>query len=500
MSVMASRTDVLVLGGGTAGCVIASRLSEAGGRTVRLVEAGPDYGPFEGGRWPHDLLDGGEIATSHGWAFNHGEDDASRARVIGGCSSHNACMVVWPAESDLAGWVEATGDPRWAWPAFARRLAGAQATFGTRSPGPEEHAALGDSLLAAGEASGLPVLADFNARPSAPGIGRVPVNAVGDTRWNASFAYLDPARGRPSLEVLGDTLVDRVVIRDGRAVGAVVRSGGSETVLEAATVILAGGAYGSPAVLMRSGLGPRTELEQAGIGVIRDMPGVGARLRDHPGVVLVQALTPEATARVRERAVQSRMDIVLARARSSASRPDAFDLHVLLFAAAGADDEPGTLISVVWLMAPSSTGDVRLVSSDPDTLPEIHHGLLTDPAGEDLERLADGVGVVRRILAQPPLSAALGDPIGTPPPNDRAGIEAWVAANRGGYWHPVGTCSMGRADDPMAVVDGAGRVQGVAGLLVADASIMPSIPRANTNLATAALAETIAAGLAGSST
>jgi choline dehydrogenase len=487
------RPDILILGGGTAGCVLAARLSEDPSRTVCLVEAGPDYGPLSDGRWPADLLDGRTLALSHDWDFNGDDPKAARARVIGGCSAHNACFIAWGAPGDYDEWIP-FGGPEWGWNDFASDLHAAESALRTRRPEDAERSGLTASLLAAAASAGLPYIEDFNRPESILGMSRIPVNAVGHVRWNTAFAYLDAARQRPNLEILADTLVDRVVLDGDRAVGAIVRRDGAEVTLSAEQVIVAAGTYGSPAILLRSGIGPAAHLRELGIRPLVDRPGVGANLRDHPGVWLQFRLQAEAAVQVRRAEPDTGMEVLLGKARSSRCPVGTHDLHVLAYtdSVSGGPADERLLALVSWNMKPASTGQVELLSPDPTVLPRIDHGFLSDPDGRDLDVLLDAVALLREVAAAEPLRQAVGSPIDLSSEIQGGELREWIRENVSGYWHPVGTCAMGQPNDPMAVVDGHGRVHGISRLVVADASVMPTIPRANTNLTTVAIAEVLA--------
>ncbi len=240
---MPERFDIVIAGGGTAGCVLAARLSENPARSVCLLEAGPDYGPYAGGRWPDDILDACVLAVrSHCWPTDRDDRSQLRARILGGCSAHNACALVRGEPRDYdewpAGWRSADLEPYL--DRAEQELRGREFTRDELSPWHRAFAdAGGDALV------------------------RHTWNVVGATRWNAAFAYLDPARSHPNLTIRGDTLVDRVE----PDAGVVHTDRGS---IEAETIVLAAGAYGSPAILLRSGFGPP----------------VGEGLTDHVGVGL----------------------------------------------------------------------------------------------------------------------------------------------------------------------------------------------------------------------
>jgi len=441
---MSDRFDVVIAGGGTAGCVLAGRLSEDPSRRVCLVEAGPDYGPFDAGRWPADLLDARALAFSHSWETDHDDRSQLRARVIGGCSAHNACVLLAGTADDYDEW-----GPGWTSTELAPCLERARTAFGAR-------------VYETGELS--PWHRAF--AESSPEAIVHPVNARGTTRWHAGFAYLDPARKRPNLTVLADALVDRLLLEGTRAVGIATSAGD----VRAETVVLTCGAYGSPAVLLRSGIGPESGLP------------VGEGLLDHVGVGFGFEGTPllvEDARRFTE-AHPVFMAQVTVPLRSRSCAEGTFDLFAFPAAELSADGAY-EVSAAVFAMKPVSRGSVRLTAADPRAPLAIDHGFLRDDA--DAIVLADGVELLRELTAREPLVRYAARE--TRPGADVPAF-AHVRDAARGFFHPTGTCALGR------VVNPAGRVHGYAGLVVADASIMPTIPRANTNLTTAAIAERIA--------
>ena len=473
------------MGAGAAGCVLAARLSEDGARTVCLVEAGPDYGHHDAGRWPADLLDASDCATSHDWGY--GVDVA--CRVVGGCSAHNGCLVVWGTPADYDEWATATGDAAWGWAGMAPLLSRAELAIGTRRFAPEEVGAFTRAAMDGWASLGEPVLDDFNAVAATRGAGLIPVNRRGRTRWGAALAYLDPARGRPNLTIVADALADRVVVEGGRARAVVVQTPAGQTVIEADTIVLASGAYGSPAILLRSGIGPADELRALGIAVAADVAGVGRGLVDHPAVHV--RLTPSDRlvadmAADDERGVLTHVQSKL-KAASSHCEAGTFDLHMLPNVAwetdaAGRRTGRHEISLIPVLLKPRGHGVVRLRSADPAVVPEIDQRLFSDPDGIDAAVLAEGVELARAVAATGPLGELLSGPAAP----DALPSEAWT------LFHPAGTCRMGATGAADAVVDPDGRVQGVDGLRVADASILPTIPRANTHLTALAVAEAMA--------
>ena len=458
---MADRFDVIVVGGGTAGCVLAARLSEDPERTVCLVEAGPDYGRYTEGRWPADMLDARALPMSHLWEVEPADRSASRARILGGCSAHNACLVVWGSRQDYDEWGEG-----WTFGELEPYLRRAEAAIRTRRDRTDDLSPFHRAMLEAGPRVGLPRLADLNDLDATAGIAPAPVNAVGAVRWNTALAYLDDARSRPNLTIVDETLVDRVEITDGRAAGIVTQHGR----MTAGTVITAAGAYGSPALLMRSGIGPAADLGRLGVDVAADLP-VGTGLADHPGLGI--AWSPGA-AHVPEQGPMYATSL-LVRAQSDSCPDDTWDLHFLPWL----DETDGQwhTSAVVYLLKPDSRGSVTLRSPDPRVPPVIDHGFLSEP--HDLERLSSGIRLIRRLARE----AGSGPELR---PGEDEALDAHIRREVRGIFHPTGTCAIG------AVVDPHGGVLGVDGLVVADASIMPTIPRANTNLSTIAVAERIA--------
>ncbi len=439
--------DVAIAGGGTAGCVLAARLSEDLTRRVCLVEAGPDYGAFADGRWPADLLDGRELAFSHSWETDRDDRSQLRARVVGGCSAHNACIVFRPPPVDYESWGRG-----WSHDDVLPYLDRAEAAFAPRTFTEEE---LSPWHRAVTEAAGDDAIVHT-------------VNARGTNRWNAGFAYLDTARSRANLTILADTLVDRVLLEGGRAAG--LATDGGE--IRARTVVLAAGAYGSPAILLRSGVDPALPV---GVG-LQDHVGVGF------GFASSSALQDEGTRFTADHALFSVQ--VSIRGRSAACGPglwDIFHLPALDLGAGGRfEASAATFVMRTW-----SRGSVRLVSDDPRVPPVVDHAFLDDP--RDVAALTEAVVQLRALVAEAGVTRLGGSEVRPGP--DIAPEEHACAAARG-FFHPTGTCAIGAVVDPRCAV------LGVEGLYVADASVMPEVPRVNTNLATAAIAERVAERLA----
>ena len=483
--------DVLVVGGGSGGCVVAGRLADESDAQVTLVEAGPDYGSRASGRWPADLLDGGALVTTHEWGYDSGplagrEPIAfQRARVIGGCSSHNGCVVAVGCPDDYDRWALLTGDGRWSSASVRPALARALARMRVRRYGEDEVGPFHRACLDAATALGVPRADDLDDLDGGVGFGIEPVNIEAGVRFNASFAYLDPARDRGNLTILDRAICDRLR-QAGNGVEVTVRRDGEEVRIEADRVVLAAGAYGSPAILQRSGVGDPALLRSAGIESQVDLPGVGRNLHDHPlaevefaGSERLRSLLAESAA-VRFTPEEQ----TLAKLRSSrASGP--YDLHVFPVAAQQHSLLAGRVALAVSALEPRSRGSLHIRGADPEAAPRIDHGYLSDEGGADLAVLEEGIGWARDLAAVEPLRELIGREI-TP------SVDRGVSEYHAHYFHPVGTCAMGAQGDPDTVCDGAGRVQGLTGVYVADCSLMPVIPRANTNVPAVVVGERIA--------
>ena len=492
--------DTVVIGGGTAGAAVAALLAEHSGQHVLLLEAGPDYGSFAAGRWPGELTDAGAIPTTHDWGYDSGKQYAprvvtyERARVIGGCSSHNGCAAIWGSRLDYDGWA-ALGNPGWSTDGLRPLFRAASERLRVRIPEPEEITPFQHVSLDAAAEAGIPRVADLNNLDENLGMAPSPVNIANGVRWNTAFAYLDPVRGRSNLTIVGDSACDRLEIRSGRVNAVVVAGREGPVRLEVGRIIVAAGTYGSPAILLRSGIGDPSELRSAAITPEHDLRGVGHNLHDHPRV----SLSYEGTRELEEMMAAFARDHwmpeeqTIAKARSSRCTRG-FDLHIYPVGGPDRTTETGWRWTLeVACMTPRSRGALSLTSASSAVPPIIDHSYLSDSEDEDLRVLADGVAIAREIASKPALSRLVGTELS---PGSaiatRAGVEAFIRSNCLHYYHPVGTCRMGPASDRSAVVDSRGRIHGLDNAYVADASIMPVIPRANTNLPALVVGERIA--------
>ena len=501
-----ARFDIVVVGAGPAGCVLARRLTEDPERTVALVEAGPDYG-HDSTAWPADLCDPTNIwPDSHPWGYLHAGRPADRplplprARIVGGSSTINACVWLRGSAADYDGWA-VRGNPGWGFadllPYFKRAEADPVGgpLHGVDGPVPiarTSHESLNPVELAftsAAESLGFPYVADLNGDPvQRPGIGPTPKNIAGGMRMNAAFTYLAPARQLPNLTLIADALIDRVSVEDGRATGVLTADGRE---VRGRQVVLCAGAYGSPAILLRSGIGPAADLRALGIPVVADRLGVGAHLLDHPTVFYANGDDIAAYWVNPDHAVTERSAVpTLIKARSHQAVEE-IDLYIVYGQFRDEDRQRWVAWYALNLEVAHSRGRVCLTSSDPAATLDIDHAYLVDPV--ELEACCDGIELIKRLVTTRPLVDAI-DPVPGQVPEwrDRDELRAWVRDHVTTTFHPSSTCRMGPEADPGAVVDHAGRVYGVAGLRVVDASIFPTSPRANIHCTVVAVAEKLA--------
>jgi choline dehydrogenase len=484
--------DVVVAGAGSAGCAAARRLVDAGHR-VCLLEAGPDYGPYQAGGWPADILDASADAVeSHDWGFPGGPA-SSRARIVGGCSAHNGCGIVWPARADIDDW-GAAGHAGWSFAALEPYLLDAQRTLRTRPSEARDLEPWRSVFLEAALERGFPLVDDLNHESVVDGIGLVPVNAAGAVRWNAAFAYLDPIRESKRLTLVDQALVDRVLFDQDRATAVVARTSGGEVAFSADRIVLAAGAYGSPAILQRSGIGAPEPLRALGIRPAVDLPAVGRNLQDHPTVDLPFAPSVELSAlTAAHQAIAGPAAQCLLKARTSLAKGSSWDLMLGPWTARRADGQVDYAGILVTVSLPRSRGSVSLRSADPAVLPAVSHGFLSDADGHDLAVALEGVTLAAALAATRSGRRLLADSEPLLPAGRT--LAAWVRDSVSGNYHPCSTCAMGPPNG--GVVDARGRVHHVENLYVVDASVLPTIPRANIHLTVVAVAERLAGGIAG---
>ena len=354
---------------------------------------------------------------------------------------------------------------------------------------PDEQNAVQSAFIDAAAAVGHQRVDDHN-RPGAVGVGPTPRNARNGIRMSTALTYLAAARRRPNLVIQPDSTIDRIASSGGCATGVHLVGGDR---IDAGRVVLAAGAYASPMILARSGIGPAASLESLGISVVVDLPGVGDHLVDHPLVALDLPTAPGTTGPRYQ---------TIATLRSSFAVPNgAPDLHLFIggpFDVPRSESPTGAVFGVVaGLVLPHSHGRVTLRSTKPTDPPRIDVAHLRHR--DDLARMVEAIVAARRIARTEPLAGLItGDELFPGPAiadNDIDGLARAISERVSTYHHPIGTCQMGNDPDRGAVVDARGRVHGFDNLFVADASIMPTIPSANTNLPTIMIAERIAAWL-----
>ena len=339
------------------------------------------------------------------------------------------------------------------------------------------------ALVEAAAELGLPRCDDLNV-PEPLGVCASPYNVRDGIRQSTAVAYLGPARGRPNLTVLPDTLVTRVLIDGSRAGGVELVDGeGVTRVVHAPRTVVAAGVFHSPQVLLLSGIGPREELERHGIDPVAALDGVGRGYQDHAVVYI----TFQGTTDLREDYVIPKVRLI---ARSSPDAPNP-DLHIFMQPSIRMEGMPPLLPVSIRLLEHRSHGRVRLASTDPAELPIVEPGLLDDPG--DRAAMLGGFRLVQQLVARPSLAAFYG-PLLSPDPGEDPMDH--IRSSYISYYHGVGTCRMGPAGDPGAVVGPDLRVHGIDGLWVADASVLPTVPHANTNLAAILVGEIAARRLA----
>ena len=509
------RYDVIVAGGGSAGCAAASVLVKAG-LSVALLEAGPDYGLKADGRWPKDLLDPRFDPDSHDWGYYAGRPDGSsfvelRAKVIGGCSSHNDCAAIWGVPGDYDAWAKA-GNSGWAYDDLIPFIMAVEGTSedsvtpyrGTRGPLYTHRMQEYDLSLyqrvfiEASLNTGYGRVEDMGGPDPAEGVASYHGNVKDTERWNAAFAFLDPVRDNPNLNILDHTMIDRVVIEGSSAKALMVNVRGQDVELRADTIILSAGSYGTPSILMRSGVGPEDVLRGIGVPAAAEIEGVGRNLHDHPSFYIQYKPTDEGWDRiVRDLGEESvyRGQVIL-RAQSPVCQDDLpFDLHLLPSQVPRTLDSR-TLEGFICHMAPKSRGRMWITSQAPNASPKIETNYLTDEGGEDIAALVYALKLYRTVMQAPPLSSFIQQELdpwaGKESDNE---VAAQLQRSIANYSHASGTCKMGPSSDAGAVVDSRGRVHGLNDLYVADASIIPKIPLANTNLTSMLIGMKIASGL-----
>lgn len=494
----------IVVGAGSAGAALATRLSEDPERSVLLLEAGPDYPDLE--TMPVDLKFGWGtgadfvVEDEHNWKYTAKSTakgptmDVPRGKVTGGTSAINGQVFLRAIPEDFEYWVS-MGNDEWSYEQvlpYYRKLE-TDTDFSDDFHGTEgpiivrrhpldelqpDQAAFYNACVAAGYAENP----DHN-HPDATGVGPYPLNNPEGIRWSTAIGFLSMARHRINLTIRPNCTTRRVLFDDTRATGVEVESGGESFVVNGDEIILSAGPIGSPHLLMLSGIGPADQLAEHGISLVKDVPGVGQNLRDHPTVHVSWRALPDVPAPPQEVGPQK----VALRYTAPGSDIKNDMIKVMRFRKIDR-----LLVMSVGLYLALGKGELKLQSPDPDVQPSLDYNYLQEP--EDRRRLREGVRLCLELVDMKEFEKVVGERVN---PDDAAlasdnALDEWLMRSVSTMHHISCTAKMGPDSDPMAVVDQHGRVKGVQSLRVVDGSIMPDCTRANTNVPIMMMAERIA--------
>lgn len=480
---MKAQFDYIVVGGGTAGAVVAARLAERPGVRVALFEAGPsdegDEAILTLRNWPNLLrtpLDFDYLIEPQ--ARGNGRIRHARGKMLGGCSSHNSCIAFWPPDEDLRIW-EAAGADDWGPEAVRPFIQRVSEKVSLEFPEPVNE--LGHAFFSAAQAAGYPAR-DFAGNINQPGVGWFMLNKLGEVRHSSSVAYLHPlAQWNGRITFFTNCFVQRVLLDGRRAIGVQTADG---PIYAEQEVIFCCGAFDTPKLLMLSGIGPADHLQEMGIAVQHHLPGVGENLLDHPeGVINWEASRP-----VPQETTQLWELGLFARTQPGLDAPDLmfhfgtepFDMNTV---PEGYPTTTNGFALTPNVARAKSQGTVRLRSANPADPPRIDFAYFTDPDGHDERVMVAGVKLARELAQQPALKEWIARELSPGPEvqSDEA-ISAYVRRTANTVYHPAGTCKMGADGDETAVVDPQLRLIGLENIRIADASVFPTMIGVNPNL------------------